>query len=115
MAITQALDALGPAANVQPVFITIDPRDTKVLAGYVAAFHRSFVGLTGSPDEIRKVANSYEAFYAKVPGERDGGVFDRPRRGHLPDGTQRQYLGFMPPQTNPDRLTEILRNYLAKS
>src|ERR1700687_2864268 len=56
MAITQALDALGPAAaDVQPVFITIDPeRDTKVLANYVAAFHRSFVGLTGSPDEIRK-------------------------------------------------------------
>src|SRR6202022_315685 len=64
MAITQALDALGPAAGeVQPIFITIDPqRDTKVLAAYVAAFHRSFLGLTGSPDEIRKVANSYNAF-----------------------------------------------------
>ena len=54
MAITQALDALGPAAEgVQPVFITVDPeRDTKVLADYVAAFHRSLVGLTGSPAEI---------------------------------------------------------------
>src|ERR1700719_4661672 len=54
MAITQALDALGgDAAGVQPIFITIDPeRDTKVLADYVTAFHRSFVGLTGSPDEI---------------------------------------------------------------
>src|SRR5260370_1539321 len=42
MTITQALDALGPAAEgVQPVFITIDPeRDTKVLADYVSAFHR---------------------------------------------------------------------------
>src|SRR5438270_1580083 len=49
MAITQALDALGPAAEgVQPVFITIDPeRDTKVLADYVAGFHHSLVGLTG--------------------------------------------------------------------
>src|SRR6478609_11141909 len=47
MAITQALDALGPAAeDVQPVFITIDPeRDTKVLADYVSAFHHSLVGL----------------------------------------------------------------------
>ena len=35
MAITQALDALGPAAEgIQPVFITVDPeRDTKVLGG----------------------------------------------------------------------------------
>src|SRR6476660_4330153 len=74
MAITQALDALGPAAEgVQPVFITIDPeRDTKVLAEYLAAFHPSFVGLTGSPEDIRKVANSYKAFYALVPGERGG-------------------------------------------
>src|ERR1700742_2495770 len=48
MAITQALDALGPAADgVQPVFITLDPeRDAKVLGEYIAAFHHSFVGLT---------------------------------------------------------------------
>src|SRR6266702_8237422 len=74
MAITQALDALGPAAEaLQPVFITIDPeRDTKVLADYVSSFHHSLVGLTGSLDEIRKVATSYKAFYAKVPGERGG-------------------------------------------
>ena len=41
MAITQALDALGGAADdIQPVFITVDPeRDTKVLSDYVAAFH----------------------------------------------------------------------------
>ena len=115
MAITQALDALGPAAaGVQPVFITIDPeRDTKVLADYVAAFHRSFVGLTGSPDEIRKVANSYKAFYAKVPGERDGEYsIDHAGVIYLM-GRSGGYLGFMPPQTNPDRLTEILRKYLA--
>jgi protein SCO1/2 len=115
MAITQALDALGPAAaDVQPVFITIDPeRDTKVLADYVAAFHRSFVGLTGSPDEIRKVANSYKAFYVKVPGEK-GGEYSIDHAGVIYlMGRNGEYLGFMPPQTNPDRLTEILRKYLA--
>src|ERR1700739_778758 len=69
MAITQALEALGPAADgVQPVFITIDPqRDTKGLSEYLAAFHPSFVGLTGSEQDVRNVANSYKAFYAKVP------------------------------------------------
>src|SRR4030088_3805354 len=38
MAITQALDALGPAAEgIQPVFITVDPeRDTKGLPAHVA-------------------------------------------------------------------------------
>ena len=53
------------------VFITIDPeRDTKVLAEYLAAFYPSFVGLTGSEQELRQVANFYKAFYAKVPVQR---------------------------------------------
>src|SRR3979490_3080300 len=74
MAITQALDALGSAAEgVQPIFITIGPqRATILLADRRSVFHHRFVGLTGSPDEIRKVANSYKAFYAKVPDERTG-------------------------------------------
>jgi protein SCO1/2 len=115
MAITRALDALGPAAEgVQPVFITVDPeRDTKVLADYVSAFHHSFVGLTGSPEEIRTVANSYKAFYAKVPDER-GGSYSIDHAGVIYlMGRSGEYLGFMPPQTNPDRLTEVLRKYLA--
>jgi cytochrome oxidase Cu insertion factor (SCO1/SenC/PrrC family) len=116
MAITRALDALGPAAEgVQPVFITIDPeRDTKVLADYVSAFHHSLVGLTGSPDDIRKVANSYKAFYVKVEDERSGNyAIDHAGIIYLM-GRNGEYLGFMPPQTDPDRLTEILRKNLAK-
>jgi cytochrome oxidase Cu insertion factor (SCO1/SenC/PrrC family) len=116
MAITQALDALGPAAEgVQPVFITIDPeRDTKVLAEYVSAFHHSLVGLTGSPDEIRKVANAYKAFYVKVQNDRSGEYsIDHAGVIYLM-GRHGEYLGFMPPQTNPDRLTEVLRANLAK-
>src|SRR5450631_3031317 len=111
MAITQALDALGPAAeSVQPVFITVDPeRDTKVLADYISSFHHSFVGLTGSPDEIRTVANSYKAFYVKVQGERSGEYsIDHAGIIYLM-GRSGEYLGFMPTQTNPDRLTEVLR------
>ena len=73
MAITQALDALGAAAEgIQPVFITVDPeRDTTLLKDYVAAFHQGFIGLTGSPEEIRKIANSYKAYFRKVPRERN--------------------------------------------
>jgi len=115
MAITQALDALGPAAEgVQPVFIAIDPeRDSEVLAEYLSAFHPSFVGLTGSPEVIRAVANAYKAFYVKVPDERSGGYsIDHTGVIYLM-GRNGEYLGFMPPQTSPDRLTEILRKNLA--
>ena len=116
MAITQALDALGSAAEgVQPIFITIDPeRDTDGLADYVSSFHHSLVGLTGAPDEIKKVANAYKAFYVKVPGERSGEYsIDHAGVIYLM-GRDGEYLGFMPPQTNPDRLAEILRRNLAR-
>jgi cytochrome oxidase Cu insertion factor (SCO1/SenC/PrrC family) len=116
MAITQALDALGPAAEgIQPIFITIDPeRDTKVLGEYLAAFHKSFVGLTGTPEEIRKVANSYKAFYAKLPPTPAGEyAIDHTGIIYLM-GRDGEYLGFMPPQTDPQKLAEILRKRLAK-
>jgi cytochrome oxidase Cu insertion factor (SCO1/SenC/PrrC family) len=116
MAITQALDALGLAASgIQPIFITVDPeRDGKVLAEYVNAFHKSLIGLTGSPEDIRKVANAYKAFYAKVPGTRDGEyAIDHTGVIYLM-GRNGEYLGFMPPQTDPQKLTEVLRKYLAK-
>jgi cytochrome oxidase Cu insertion factor (SCO1/SenC/PrrC family) len=116
MAITQALDDLGAAAeNIQPIFITVDPeRDSKVLGDYVSAFHKSFVGLTGAPDDIRRVANAYKAFYAKVKGAREGEyAIDHSGVIYLM-GKDGSYLGFMPPQTAPERLVEILRTYLAK-
>ena len=116
MAITQALDALGPAAkDVQPLFITIDPeRDTAMLAAYVAAFHPSLVGLTGSAQEVRKVANSYNAYYSIVPGARHGEYsIDHAGVIYLM-GRNGEYLGFMPPQTSSDRLTDVLRKYLAR-
>jgi cytochrome oxidase Cu insertion factor (SCO1/SenC/PrrC family) len=114
MAISQALDALGSKAEgVQPIFITVDPeRDTKVLADYVKAFHPSLIGLTGSPDTIRQVANSYKAYYRKVEDKRsDEYSIDHSGVIYLM-GRGGEYLGFVPPQTRPDRLIEILRKYL---
>ena len=114
MAITQALDALGSKAeSIQPIFITIDPeRDTEVLGDYLKAFHPSFIGLTGSPEAIMQVANSYKNFYRKVEDQRSGEYsIDHSGVIYLM-GRNGKYLGFMPPQTGPDRLIEILRKYL---
>lgn len=68
----RAVDALGDAGrNVQPVFITIDPkRDTpKVLAGYVGHFHPRLVGLTGTTAQIAAAARAYDVHAEKVGGE----------------------------------------------
>ena len=84
-----------------------------MLADYVSAFHHSLVGLTGSPEEIRKIANAYKAFYVRVQDERNGDYsIDHAGIIYLM-GRNGEYLGFMPPQTNPDRLTEVLHKNLA--
>jgi cytochrome oxidase Cu insertion factor (SCO1/SenC/PrrC family) len=68
-AIANAVDVLGDKADkVNPIFITVDPeRDTvERVAGYVKNFHTRFIGLTGSPDEIRQAARAYRVYYAKA-------------------------------------------------
>ena len=50
------------------LLITVDPeRDTQqVLAQYVTAFDPRFVGLTGTPEQIKQAAASFKVSYAKV-------------------------------------------------
>jgi len=64
----EALAGLGALrARVQPLFITIDPeRDTQaVLKPYVAAFDAGIYGLTGSAEQIAKVAREYRIEYRR--------------------------------------------------
>jgi protein SCO1/2 len=75
--IADAMDKLGPvAARVQPIFITVDPRrDTPaVIKQYAANFSPRLLGLTGTPEQIAKVAKEYRVYYAEHrtgPGPND--------------------------------------------
>jgi protein SCO1/2 len=64
--------------NVQVLFITIDPeRDTPGrLKSYVPSFNKSFIGLTGTPEEIKQVVKDYNAFFIKHPEVYGRGEFD---------------------------------------
>jgi protein SCO1 len=67
----QSLRELGAKADdIQLIMISLDPeRDTpEKLASYVTHFHPSFVGVTGTPDELAKAASLYGIFYEKVAG-----------------------------------------------
>ena len=63
-AICQGLPAQDQG-RVQVIFVTVDPaRDTpKALKDYVGFYGRGFMGLTGSADDIAKVAKDYGASY----------------------------------------------------
>jgi protein SCO1/2 len=70
-----AMQQLGPQADqVQVLFVTVDPeRDTQqLLAQYVPAFDKRFLGLYGTAEQTAKVAKEFKVFYAKVPGKTDG-------------------------------------------
>ncbi len=72
---TLALERLGVrAAEIQPIFITIDPeRDTTAqMKDYVGNFDPRLLALTGTEAQVSEAAKAYRVFYEKVK-QADGG------------------------------------------
>lgn len=89
--LSRALGEMGDAAHrIQVLFITVDPaRDTPERMGaYLHGFDPSFLGLTGTEDEIRSVASEFGVFFAKH-GEGDSYTVDHTARTFViePQGT----------------------------
>lgn len=110
-----ALDRLGDAgARVQPLFVTVDPeRDTpQHLAEYLPMFHPRLVGLTGDSAAIRRAADAYKVYYAKVPNQKgDDYTLDHTAFIYLM-GADGRYLGFFPPGTSAERIAETVGRQL---
>ena len=55
------------AERLQPIFVTVDPeRDTpEKLSQYTVFFHPRIIGLTGSPELVRRVADNFKVLYKK--------------------------------------------------
>ena len=117
--ITQALSELSPEELQQVVglFISVDPKrdNVQVLADYVAYFHESFIGLTGSADEIAAVAKLYGAQYHEVqlPGSAFGYSVNHSSATYLIDKKGMLRLMF-PHQTEPSIMLEGLRYLMAE-
>jgi protein SCO1/2 len=86
----KAMAKLGPeAADVQVLFVTVDPRHDTVrrLAGFVPKFNSRFLGLTGLPEQIEVVAKDYKVAYGsrKAGGTLDhfGGLLLKDRQGKV--------------------------------
>ncbi|HEX5677887.1 MAG TPA: SCO family protein [Alcanivorax sp.] len=65
------LEEQGDAGAVQPLFITFDPeRDTPAhLREYLPWFKADVIGLTGSVEEIKAVAEQYGVVFLKSDGQ----------------------------------------------
>ena len=111
-----AIDKLGArAAGLTPVFISLDPeRDTPAqMKSYVSSFHKSFVGLTGSPEEVAAVAKAYRVYFARTkdPKSTAGYTIDHTSIIYLmgPDGT---FLTHFTHATPVDTIATALAKYM---
>jgi protein SCO1/2 len=72
---SEVMKQLGPQADqIQVLFVTVDPeRDTQqLLAQYVPAFDKRFLGLYGTPEQTAVVGKEFKVVYNKVPGTTPG-------------------------------------------
>ena len=100
------------AERVVPVFVTIDPeRDTPaVLKQFVSAFHPRMIGLTGTPDEISKVAKEFAIFYQRGKGTPGGYLMDHSRQAYLmsPEGKP---LALLPQDGAPQAIADEIQRW----
>lgn len=100
--------------KVRMLFVTVDPeRDTlERLKEYTAFFHPNITGLTGTREEIARIAAQYGASYARQQVESAAGyVVDHSADTYViaPDGGLRAAL---PHATPPGKVVEAIRAVL---
>ena len=113
--IAESLDRLGvTAARIAPLFITVDPEhDTPArLSAYVERFHPDLIGLTGMPEDVRRVLANFRIEATPVS---DPGAFER-LVNHTPFiylfGPEGALLTFLPPIVPSERMAEIIASYI---
>lgn len=114
--IENAINQLGRAGDrIVPLFISLDPeRDTpKVVGNYVQHFGKRFVGLTGTPEQIKHVAEQYKVYYRKVEDKdaANGYMVDHSAYMYLmgPDG---KYLTHFPHHISESALKDGLAKFV---
>lgn len=115
--ITGALEELGPTADkIQPLFVTIDPeRDTpEAMAQYVAHFYPSFVGLSGSSEQIAQIAKAYRVYYKRVEDPTSAAEYTMDHSAVVylmgPDGSfVKHYGGATSPEAMAKSLKELVQ------
>ncbi len=113
--INRALGFLGEEAkDVQTLFISVDPqRDTPEIVGrYVSEFNPTFIGLTGTDEQIRDVARKYAVAYSI--GKPDGdGDYDVTHSVHTSligrDGNLKSFTKYKTPASE---LAELIKENL---
>ena len=111
------IDRLGEdTKKINSIFITVDPeRDTTdIISDYVSAFHGDIIGLTGTENEIDKVAEDWGVYYEKeaLEGEEEYTV------NHLDiiflANANGEFVDYFPPKIQSVLIVEKIKNIINK-
>jgi protein SCO1/2 len=112
--ISIALSELGPKRDaVRPIFITVDPeRDTpEALKAYVTSFDAPILALSGTAEQIAKVAKAYRVYYAKHPEAGGDYSMDHSSVIYVMD-PQGRFTASFTHESAPEQISERLKKLL---
>ncbi|MBN8500056.1 MAG: SCO family protein [Sphingomonadales bacterium] len=97
------------AADVQPIFITIDPaRDTPARVGeFTAAFSPKLIGLTGTQAQVDGAVKAFKAVAARGADTPGGYLMDHSRMAYLM-GRNGEPIAALPVDKNADAVASDL-------
>jgi cytochrome oxidase Cu insertion factor (SCO1/SenC/PrrC family) len=100
------------ADQIQPLFISLDPRNDTVdhLSKYVKMFHPRLQGLTGTEAEVRRAARGYSAFY--YAGEVDGTYLENHTGYIYLVDSEGRHIAHFEPGENPGKITAVLKQHI---
>uniref|UniRef100_A0AAY4EX34 SCO2 protein n=1 Tax=Denticeps clupeoides TaxID=299321 RepID=A0AAY4EX34_9TELE len=112
--VVKILDQDSSLPKVQPVFITVDPErdDVAAMERYIKEFHPRLVGLTGTPEEVKRAGQDYRVYASIGPKDDDGDyIVDHTILIYLinPDGLFLDYYNRM---KNEYQIAESVRNHM---
>uniref|UniRef100_W5LSC6 Synthesis of cytochrome C oxidase 2 n=1 Tax=Astyanax mexicanus TaxID=7994 RepID=W5LSC6_ASTMX len=112
--VVNLLDEETNLPRVQPLFVTVDPErdDTATMAKYVKDFHPRLIGLTGTPEEVKEVGQTYRVYASAGPKDDDGDyIVDHTIIIYLinPDGL---FLDYYNRAKSATQIAESVRNHM---
>ena len=118
--ISDVLEELGDYKKyVKVLFISVDPeRDTpEALKKFISFYDKTgkyIVGLTGKPENIKKVAKQFRAFYQKVPvkNKEVGYLVDHSAYIYLVDPKGIIRMIYRPDNDDPKRIAEDIKQII---
>ena len=100
--------------DIQVLFISVDPErdDMDRLKNYVPYFHKDFIGLTGSDEELEQVADIFNIVYFKENGEtKSDYLMSHPTSVYLINRDGKLILKY-PYNSKPEFLVEDIKRLL---